>query len=171
MLSSSVIKNHADQVALLGSASNIDPVKFPRRYELAMQRQQFDAERKKPRKVTTLERQRQDRMSLLKEARQLARTCTATKAAEIMGITRHRLVRLAEDYHIVFLPSRTETRAERDAASAERIRAFLAIGLTRRQAVMRLGLGYRVFKRVCDSHGIHYPGAEDCHGGEDSGAA
>lgn len=171
MLSSSVIRNHSDQVALLGSATTIDPIKFPRRYELAMQRQKFDSERKKPKKVTTLERQRHDRMGLLKEARLLSRDHTLTQAAEVMGVQRCRLARIAEDYNLQFLPGRNEVRAELFAAAAERIRAFLAIGITRRQAIMRLGLGYRTFGRVCKAHDIDYPDSEASHGGEDSGPA
>ncbi|MCY1375235.1 hypothetical protein D9M69_626380 [compost metagenome] len=46
---------------------------------------------------------------------------------------------------------------ERDRVFAERLKAFHAIGLTKREACMRSGLGYAIFNRVCKAYGLQFP--------------
>ena len=42
---------------------------------------------------------------------------------------------------------------------AERIRAFLELGITRRQCCGRLAIGNKAFERIITAHGIDYPKA------------
>ncbi|WP_421549165.1 hypothetical protein [Pseudomonas sp. QD4] len=46
-----------------------------------------------------------------------------------------------------------------DARLAERIRAFLELGITRRQCCGRLAIGNKAFERIIAAHGIDYPKA------------
>jgi len=48
---------------------------------------------------------------------------------------------------------------ERDAQFAERIRAFMELGITRRQCCGKLAIGNKAFERIIAAHGIAYPKA------------
>lgn len=52
---------------------------------------------------------------------------------------------------------RSEQVQARDAKYAERIRAFLELGITRRQCCGRLAIGNKAFERIIAAHGIDYP--------------
>jgi hypothetical protein len=54
---------------------------------------------------------------------------------------------------------RVEHLEARDAKFAERIRAFLELGITRRQVCGRLGIANKTLERILANHGIDYPKA------------
>ncbi|MEJ5280649.1 hypothetical protein WH299_15375 [Pseudomonas sp. MYb541] len=54
---------------------------------------------------------------------------------------------------------RREADEARDAKYAERIRAFLELGITRRQCCGKLAIGNKAFERIITAHGIDYPKA------------
>lgn len=54
---------------------------------------------------------------------------------------------------------RREADEARDAKYAERIHAFLELGLTRRQCCGKLAICNKAFERIIAVHGIDYPKA------------
>ncbi|MGY2316820.1 MULTISPECIES: hypothetical protein [Pseudomonas] len=83
-----------------------------------------------------------------------------------MGLSRRTLYSFAKEYGIAFKKPtrggangavRSEQVQARDAKYAERIRAFLELGITRRQCCGRLAIGNKAFERIIAAHGIDYP--------------
>ncbi|KAA0995494.1 hypothetical protein FQ192_10675 [Pseudomonas sp. ANT_J12] len=110
----------------------------------------------------------QARLKLLEKMRQLSKTHTQTQAAEALSMSRQNLSKIASANGIDFKNTgRGGARGAaykagleaRDAKIAERIRAFLELGVTRRQCCGRLAIGNKAFERIITAHGIDYPKA------------
>lgn len=113
----------------------------------------------------------QARLKLVEQIRQLGVTHTQTEVAAALGVSRRLIYNHAARYDITFkTPTRGGSRnlvhstvdKERDAKYAERIRAFLELGITRRQCCGKLAIGNKAFERIIAAHGIDYPKA--CQG-------
>ncbi|NWD84676.1 helix-turn-helix domain-containing protein [Pseudomonas reactans] len=110
----------------------------------------------------------QDRLKLAEQIRQLGVTLTQTEVAAELGVSRRLIYNYAARYDITFKPPtrggarnlvRKEVDEARDAKLAERIRAFLELGITRRQCCGKLAIGNKAFERIITAHGIDYPKA------------
>ncbi len=110
----------------------------------------------------------QDRLKLAEQIRQLGVTLTQTEVAAELGVSRRLIYNYAARYDITFKPPtrggarnlvRKEVDEARDAKYAERIRAFLELGITRRQCCGKLAIGNKAFERIITAHGIDYPKA------------
>jgi len=108
----------------------------------------------------------QDRLKLAEQIHQLGVTLTKTEVAAELGVSRRLIYNYAARYDITFKPPtrggaqnlvRRETDEARDAKYAERIRAFLGLGITRRQCCGKLAIGNKAFERIISAHGIDYP--------------
>ncbi|XVJ46843.1 hypothetical protein ACDZ94_20285 [Pseudomonas sp. UBT] len=110
----------------------------------------------------------QARLKLVEQIRQLGVTHTQTEVAAALGVSRRLIYNHAARYDITFkAPTRGGARnlvhntvdKERDAKYAERIRAFMELGISRRQCCGKLAIGNKAFERIIAAHGIHYPKA------------
>lgn len=110
----------------------------------------------------------QARLKLVEKIRQLGVTHTQTEVAAALGVSRRLIYNHAARYDITFkAPTRGGARnlvhhgtdKERDAKYAERIRAFMELGITRRQCCGKLAIGNKAFERIIAAHGIDYPKA------------
>jgi len=106
----------------------------------------------------------QARLRLVEQIRQLGVTHTQTEVAAALGVSRRLIYNYAARYDITFkAPTRGGARnlvdKERDAKCAERIRAFMELGITRRQCCGKLAIGSKAFERIIAAHGIDYPKA------------
>ena len=110
----------------------------------------------------------QARLKLVEQIRQLGVTHTQTEVAAALGVSRRLIYNHAARYDITFkAPTRGGARnlvhdtvdKERDAKYAERIRAFMELGISRRQCCGKLAIGSKAFERIIAAHGIDYPKA------------
>jgi transposase len=110
----------------------------------------------------------QERLRLVEQIRQLGITHTQTEVAAALGVSRRLIYNHAARYDITFkAPTRGGARnlvhnvidTERDAKFAERIRAFMELGISRRQCCGKLAIGSKAFERIIATHGIDYPKA------------
>lgn len=110
----------------------------------------------------------QARLKLVQQIRQLGITHTQTEVAAALGVSRRLIYNHAARYDITFkAPTRGGARnlvhnvvdKERDAKFAERIRAFMALGISRRKCCGKLAIGSKAFERIIATHGIDYPKA------------
>eukprot|EP01133_Synstelium_polycarpum_P009839 gene9839-11498_t len=86
--------------------------------------------------------------------------------AAALSLSRRTLYSFAKEYRISFKKptrgsandaARSEQAQARDAKYAERIRAFLELGISRRQCCGRLAIGNKAFERIIAAYGIDYP--------------
>ena len=126
---------------------------------------------------TAFDARQQAREKLVDQVRGLSTTHTQVEVAAAVGISRKAIYNIAKEHDITFQrptrggandSARLEQVAARDARLAERIRAFLELGITRRQCCGRLAIGNKAFERIIKAHGIDYPKA---HQGSTSCAA
>ena len=126
---------------------------------------------------TAFDARQQAREKLVDQVRGLSSTHTQVEVAAAVGISRKAIYNIAKEHEITFQrptrggandSARLEQVAARDARLAERIRAFLELGITRRQCCGRLAIGNKAFERIIKAHGIDYPKA---HQGSTSCAA
>ncbi len=110
----------------------------------------------------------QARLKLVEQIRQLGVTHTQTEVAAALGVSRRLIYNHAARYDITFkAPNRGGARnlvhnvidTERDAKFAERIRAFMELGISRRKCCGKLAIGSKAFERIIAAHGIDYPKA------------
>jgi len=110
----------------------------------------------------------QDRLKMAEQIRQLGLTLTQTEVAAELGVSRRLIYNYAARYDITFkAPTRggarnlvrKEVDEARDAKLAERIRAFVELGITRRKCCGKLAIGNKAFERIIAAHGIDYPKA------------
>lgn len=110
----------------------------------------------------------QARLKLVEQIRQLGVTHTQTEVAAALGVSRRLIYNHAARYDITFkAPTRGGARnlvhnvvdKERDAKLAERIRAFMDLGISRRQCCGKLAIGNKAFERIIAANGIDYPKA------------
>jgi hypothetical protein len=122
-----------------------------------------------PLPMAPLDIRSQKRLELVERIRELAPTHAKVDVAEAIGIDRRTVSNIGQEFGITFkAPTRggvrnlAPRRADEasDAKYAERIRAFLELGLTRRQCLGRLAMGSKAFERIIAAHGIDYPKAK-----------
>ncbi|MEN5136129.1 MULTISPECIES: hypothetical protein [unclassified Pseudomonas] len=110
----------------------------------------------------------QERMKQIEKIREMAPTHTKAEVVDALGISRRTLYNIAQAHNLTFKDAargrmtgkdREEQLEVRDAKFADRIRAFLKLGITRRQACGRLGIANKTFERIIANHGIDYPKA------------
>ena len=117
---------------------------------------------------TAFDARQQAREKLVDQVRELSTTHTQVEVAAAVGISRKAIYNIAKEHDITFQrptrggandSARLEQVAARDARLVERIRAFLELGITRRQCCGRLAIGNKAFERIIKAHGIDYPKA------------
>lgn len=108
------------------------------------------------------------RTKLIEKVAELAATHTQSEIAQLLKVSRRTLCGITQEFGIKFKkavrggnqdPERQKQMEERDAKFAERIRAFLELGITRRQCCGRLAISNKTFERIIAAHGIDYPKA------------
>lgn len=107
-----------------------------------------------------------DKADQMQRIRTMAETMTYAQAVEQTGMTRRSLQRMAVEGGFKFRPAinnghnnigpRRITDAE-DEKRAERIKAFMEIGLSRNQAMSQIGVTFKTFARILAKFGIDYP--------------
>ncbi|UNM22090.1 hypothetical protein K0P33_11810 [Pseudomonas sp. ArH3a] len=111
----------------------------------------------------------QKRLKMVERIRELAPTHAKVDVAAELGIDRRTVSTIGQEFGITFkapahggarnlVPRRADEAS--DAKYAERIRAFLELGLTRRQCLGSLAMGSKAFERIIAAHGIDYPKAK-----------
>ena len=121
-----------------------------------------------PQPLSAQDIRHQERVQQLERIREMAPTHTQAEVVEALGISRRTLYNIAQAHNLTFKGAargrltgkdREQDLEARDAKFAERIRAFLELGITRRQACGRLGIANKTFERIIADHGIDYPKA------------
>jgi DNA invertase Pin-like site-specific DNA recombinase len=121
-----------------------------------------------PQPLSAQDIRHQERVKQLERIREMAPTHTQAEVVEALGISRRTLYNIAQAHHLAFKGAargrltgkdREQDLEARDAKIAERIRAFLELGITRRQACGRLAIANKTFERIIADHGIEYPKA------------
>jgi hypothetical protein len=121
-----------------------------------------------PQPLSAQDIRHQERVKQLERIREMAPTHTQAEVVEALGISRRTLYNIAQAHNLTFKGAargrltgkdREQDLEARDAKFAERIRAFLELGITRRQACGRLGIANKTFERIIADHGIDYPKA------------
>lgn len=90
--------SHAEQQALLGSATQLDPHKHPRRYAALQAKQKI----RQGTGQTLLERQRAARDQVVPKIRELAKTMCVTEVAREVGLHRKQVAQIGEEYFFEF---------------------------------------------------------------------
>ena len=117
---------------------------------------------------TAFDARQQAREKLVDQVRGLSGTHTQVEVAAAIGISRKAIYNIAKEHDITFQrPTRggandalrKEQADARDAKYAERIRAFMELGISRRQCCGKLAIGNKAFERIIAAHGIDYPKA------------
>ena len=121
-----------------------------------------------PQPLSAQDIRHQERVKQLERIREMAPTHTQAEVVEAFGISRRTLYNIAQAHNLTFKGAargrltgkdREQDLEARDAKFAERIRAFLQLRITRRQACGRLGIANKTFERIIADHGIEYPKA------------
>ncbi len=121
-----------------------------------------------PQPLSAQDIRHQERVKQLERIREMAPTHTQAEVVEAFGISRRTLYNIAQAHNLTFKGAargrltgkdREQDLEARDAKFAERIRAFLQLRITRRQACGRLGIANKTFERIIADHGIDYPKA------------
>jgi DNA invertase Pin-like site-specific DNA recombinase len=121
-----------------------------------------------PQPLSAQDIRHQERVKQLERIREMAPTHTQAEVVEALGISRRTLYNIAQAHNLTFKGAargrltgkdREQDLEARDAKFAERIRDFLELGITRRQACGRLGIANKTFERIIADHGIDYPKA------------
>lgn len=98
--------------------------------------------------------------------RSLAETMTYASAILRTGLARRTLQTIATENGFKFQPADHQGRSNlqiktideaKDIQDAERIRSFMEIGLSRHQAMSKVGLTYKTFVRILNKFEIDYP--------------
>lgn len=154
MISMAGFSSHEQQRKALGCAAELDPRKYPRRYQLAMARGAVicDGIEQAEQESRVLSPEQ-----LVEEMRLLARDHCQVEAAKVLGIQRTRLRIIAKREGIEFPDGRQDRHLREDAIKAKKLKAYLAVGLIRSEAVRASGLSRRVFRRICEAYGIEFP--------------
>ncbi|KTC27969.1 hypothetical protein AO239_12200 [Pseudomonas sp. ICMP 19500] len=107
-----------------------------------------------------------ERAALVESIKALAKTMNYAEVIERTGLSRKKLYLMASRHGFSFKPAEYRNGADKrrgliddahDVKTAERIKAFKEIGLSRTQAVGRMGITYTTFNRILDKFGIDYP--------------
>lgn len=107
-----------------------------------------------------------ERAELVESIKALAKTMTYAEVIERTGLSRKKLYLMATRHGFTFKPAEYRNGADKrrgliddvhDIKTAERIKAFKEIGLSRTQAVGSIGITYKTFNRILVKFGIDYP--------------
>ena len=107
-----------------------------------------------------------ERNELIERVRVLAETMTYAKAILHLGMPRRTLQKLADEGGFKFQPAVGVSRVSpnrdpadeaKQAKDAERIKAFMEIGLSRNQAMQQAGLTFKTFAKLLTKFNIDYP--------------
>ncbi|MHC8295329.1 hypothetical protein [Pseudomonas sp. LB3P58] len=132
------------------------------------------AELPQPTKMTLREIEREERaaiaakarVELVEQVKKLSETMSYAQAMDRTGLSRKILFTMAKEHGFSFQPAgyRNGWSANRgvidetlDAKLAERIKAFLEIGLSRNKAQGQCGITFKTFVRILNKFGIDYP--------------
>lgn len=108
------------------------------------------------------------RTKLIEKVAELAATHTQSEVAQLLKVSRRTLCGITQEFGIKFKKAvrggnqdheRQKQMEERDAQFAKRIKAFMELGITRRQCCGRLAISNKAFERIIAAHGIDYPKA------------
>ncbi|MGU9821089.1 hypothetical protein [Pseudomonas sp. LF090] len=108
------------------------------------------------------------RTKLIEKVAELAATHTQSEVAQLLKVSRRTLCGITQEFGIKFKkavrggnqdPERQRQMEERDTQFAKRIKAFMELGITRRQCCGRLAISNKAFERIIAAHGIDYPKA------------
>lgn len=97
---------------------------------------------------------------------ELAPHHSQSEVANMTGISRRMLLNMSREFNFKFKsvppgrhgnPDRIKAMAERDARFAERIKAFMEIGVSRRKVCGKLGISAKTFARILKNYAIDYP--------------
>lgn len=97
---------------------------------------------------------------------ELAPHHSQSEVANMTGISRRMLLNMSREFNFRFKavppgrhgnPDRIKAMAERDARFAERIKAFMELGVSRRKVCGKLGISAKTFARILKNHAIDYP--------------
>ena len=108
----------------------------------------------------------QKRIKLAEQIRELAANLSKCEVANTLSIDRRTVSKIGNDFNITFkTPDRggafnlepKKVDDDRDARLAERIRAFMEPGISRRQCCGKLAIASKAFERIIAKHGIDYP--------------
>lgn len=143
--------SHADQQAMLGCAADLDPDKHPRRYALYLARNKkefVDIKGPAETKAEIIARQRKTRENLADQARELSHM-TAREAAVELGITKHVLGKLRQEFGLSFAGP-----AARNLELLERIEALAAKGLKIADIADQVDKAPNYIARIVREHGF-----------------
>lgn len=108
----------------------------------------------------------QDRANLVVKIKKYAETMTYREVSDRTGLSRRMLYCMAKDHGFSFKraafrdggsQARCVIDEAYDVSAAERIKAFQELGLSRNQAIDKLGVTFRTFNRILAKFGIDYP--------------
>lgn len=99
MLKQPSFTSHAQQQALLGCATNIDPDKHPRRFAAIQAKRKAQA---KTEKMSLHEKQRLLRDQLAPKVKELAKTMCISEVARELGACRRMIARIGEEHFFDF---------------------------------------------------------------------
>lgn len=105
----------------------------------------------------------QVRIEMVARVSELSKTMTRNEVMALTDLSRHKLYRITEENNLTFKldpagsfhPNKIDVA--RDAKNAERIKAFMEIGISRRQCRERLEIGVKGFDRILRTYEIDYP--------------
>ncbi|WP_409303007.1 hypothetical protein [Pseudomonas sp. KCJK8993] len=119
-----------------------------------------------PRPSVPLDTRAIERHTLIERVRELASDHPRCEVAMMLGVDRRTVSKIGKEFGITFkAPARggalnlahKQVDEARDAKLAERIKAFLELGISRRQCCGKLAIGAKAFERIVAAHGIDYP--------------
>lgn len=124
---------------------------------------------------TKLEERIEARKKRVEKVMELAPSHTQGEVSKMTGIGRRALLNMSLEFKFKFKtsprgrhgnPDHMKALADRDAKLAERIKAFMEIGISRRKVCGKLGINTKTLARVLKNHAIDYPlskpGGERC---------
>ena len=115
---------------------------------------------------TKLEEQIEARKQRLAKVMELAPHHTQGEIATMIGVSRRSLLNMSREFSFKFKTSprgrhgnaeHMKALADRDAKLAERIKAFMELGISRRKVCGKLGISTKTLARILANHAIDYP--------------
>ncbi|MBD8099841.1 hypothetical protein IFR08_10910 [Pseudomonas fluorescens] len=115
---------------------------------------------------TKLEEQIEARKQRLAKVMELAPHHTQGEIATMIGVSRRSLLNMSREFSFTFKtsprgrhgnPEHMKALADRDAKLAERIKAFMELGISRRKVCGKLGINTKMLARILANHAIDYP--------------
>lgn len=95
--------------------------------------------------------------ALLEQVREAAKTMYVSQAAEHLGMGRWALGRLADNAGIQFQRAPVVVDRSNDADDVERVKAAIAIGLSRTAVSRKMGIKKCRLDRLCSEYSIDFP--------------